>query len=79
MADLAPGWAEQVLAALVPDGPQKVRLVTGPPPMTVQRRRAATRDALAKILGPAIDVTEEMVTAFIAEQDAEHELEGRVS
>lgn len=79
MADRAPGWAEQVLAAAIPDGPQKVRLVTGPPPMAVQRRRAATRNALAKILGPAIDVTDEMVDAFIAEQDAEHALEGRVS
>lgn len=79
MADCAPGWAEQALAAAVPAGPQKVRLVTGPPPMAVQRRRAATRNALAKILGPAIDVTDEMVDAFIAEQDAEHALEGRVS
>ena len=79
MADRAPAWAEQALAALVPDGPKKVRLVTGPPPMAVQRRRAATRNALAKILGPAIDVTDEMVDAFIAEQDAEHALEGRVS
>lgn len=79
MADRAPGLAEQVLAASLPDGPAKVRLVTAPPPMAVQRRRAATRNALAKILGPAIDVTDEMVDAFIAGQDAEHALEGRVS
>lgn len=79
MADRVPGWAEQALAAAIPGGPAKVRLVTGPPPMAVQRRRAATRNALAKILGPAIDVTDEMVDAFIAEQDAEHALEGRVS
>lgn len=68
-----------MLTAAIPDGPKKVRLVTSPPPMAVQRRRAATRNALAKILGPAIGVTDEMVDAFIAGQDAEHALEGRVS
>ena len=53
--------------------------MASPLPLAVQRRRAATRNALAKILGPGTDVTDEMVDAVIAEQDAEHALEGRVS
>ena len=50
-----------------------------PVPLAVQRRRAETRNALRSILGPAIDVTEEMVDVFIAEADAERALESRVS
>lgn len=50
-----------------------------PQPLAVQHRRAETRAALASVLGPAVPVTEEMVTAFILEADAEHDLESRVS
>lgn len=48
-----------------------------PQPLAVQHRRAEARAALRKHFGDL--VSEEMVTAFILEADAEHELESRVS
>lgn len=50
-----------------------------PAPLALQYRRAEVRNFLKARFEPAVPVTDEMVDLVIAEADAEHELEGRVS